>query len=230
MLKLIALEMKKFKFIGNLKGIIIANISLIALFVMMGFIGIYEEDVIFTSFPFTIMMVDLLVRATFIIFSSVLLAKLVVEEYKDKTMQLMFMYPIKRREILLAKFMIVVVFAFINIVMSDILAILVLGFVDTFFDIVVGNFTLGILIGEMPKLLLNAVVSGFVALIPLYFGIKKMSVSTTIVSSVILVLVICSGNSGFTLSSILPVMISISVLGIFIGWGIIKKLENQDVL
>lgn len=230
MLKLIALEMKKFKLGDNIKGIIIANISLLALVIMMGFIGIYEEDIIFSSFPFTILMIDLLVRATFIIFSSVLLAKLVIDEYKNKTMNLMFMYPINRKKIFMAKFIIVIVFAFANILISNIFLILMVGFVDRFFDIVIGSFTMKILISEIPMLLLNAGTASLMVLIPLYFGIKKMSVATTIVSSILLVCVVCSGNSGFTLSAIPPVIISIAVVGVLIGGGVLRKLENQDVL
>ena len=230
MLKLIALEIKKFKLQDNIKGIVITNISLLALFVLMGFIGIFEEDVIFSSFPFTIMMIESLVRATFIIFSSVLLAKLVIEEYKNKTMNLMFMYPIKRKKILMAKFIIVVAFAFINIVMSEIFLILMLGFIDTFVDIIIGQFTMKMLISETPRLLINAGTASLMALIPLYFGIKKMSVATTIVSSILLVTLICSSNGSFSLSAIVPVTMAIAAVGLAMGWGVLGKLEKRDVL
>lgn len=230
MLKLIQLEIKKFRLGKNLKGILIGNISILVILAMMGIIGVYEEDVIFLSFPMTIGMIDSLVKATFIIFSSVILAKLTIEEYKDKTMNLMFMYPIKRKKIFMAKFIIVVVFAFVNILISNIFLILMMGFIDGFIDIIPGNFIINTLISELPMLFVNAVIASLMVLIPLYFGMKKMSVPTTIVSSIFLVAIVCSGNGEFTLSSILPVTMSIAAVGILIGWGVLKKLEKQDVL
>lgn len=230
MLKLIELEIKKFKLWNNLKGVIIANISILTLFIMMGVIGVKEENIIFSSFPFTIMMIDTLVKATFIIFSSVLLAKLIIEEYKNKTMNVMFMYPINRKKILMSKFIIVVAFAFVNILISDIFVIMMIGFIDRFFDIVSGYFTMKILISEIPRVLINAGTASLTALIPLYFGIKKMSVPATIVSAILLVSIVFSGNNEFSISSIMPVAISIAAVGVLIGYRVLRKLDHEDVL
>ncbi len=230
MLKLIRLEIKKFKLGSNLKGIIIANLSILALIIMLGVIQIYEEDIIFSDSTVTLMVIDLFVKDTFAIYSSVLLAKLIIEEYKNKTMSLMFMYPIRRRDLFIAKLIIVIGFTFINILISNVFIFLAVGLIDQFLDIVIGNFEFGVLLSEMPKLLFNATVTSFMVLIPLYFGTKKMSVPSTIVSSIIIVAVISSGENGVSLSSIPLVVIALAVLGGLIGGGVIRKLENQDVL
>ncbi|MEG0712006.1 MAG: histidine kinase dimerization/phospho-acceptor domain-containing protein [Niameybacter sp.] len=158
------------------------------------------------------------------------LAKLEIEEYRNKTMNLMFMYPINRKKILMAKFIIVMGFVFVNILISELIIILVLAFIDRFVDIVAGYFTMSMLISEVPKLFVNAGGAALMVLIPLYFGVKKMSISTTIVSSVLLVCIMCSGNSEFSLSTLLPFTITVAVVGLFLGIDVLNKLEKQDVL
>ncbi|MEG2090608.1 hypothetical protein, partial [Niameybacter sp.] len=158
------------------------------------------------------------------------LAKLEIEEYRNKTMNLMFMYPINRKKILMAKFIIVMGFVFVNILISELIIILVLAVIDRFVDIVAGYFTMSMLISEVPKLFVNAGGAALMVLIPLYFGVKKMSISTTIVSSVLLVCIMCSGNSEFSLSTLLPFTITVAVVGLFLGIDVLNKLEKQDVL
>lgn len=39
-----------------------------------------------------------------------------------------------------------------------------------------------------------------------------------------------SNNEGFTISAILPIAISVSVIGLLVGIGTLNKLDNQDVI
>lgn len=224
------LEIKKFKLWRNIKGVIIANICLVGLFMMMGIISVYEQEQVFMDFPFTALVADALIRATFIIYSSVLLAELVIEEYKSKTMNVMFMYPLNRKKILLAKFMIVITFGFINIVMSNIIILVVMGIADQFFDMIPGTLTINLLVSTMPNIIIGGVASALMSLIPLYFGIKKMSSSTVIVAAIILVALTCSVNSEMVINMIVPTLVGIGVVSVLVGGCIIKRLENQDVL
>ena len=80
MLKLMKLEMKKVKMWGYIKGAIIANIVIIALLAVMIFASKNEGNIEFTSLTFGFSFVDSMVKATFIIFASVLIAKFIIEE------------------------------------------------------------------------------------------------------------------------------------------------------
>ncbi|MET3207963.1 UNVERIFIED_CONTAM: hypothetical protein ABIC26_000899 [Paenibacillus sp. PvR008] len=46
---------------------------------------------------------DYLVRATFIIFASVLLCRFIVSEFTFKSINILFMYPIDRKKLMVAK-------------------------------------------------------------------------------------------------------------------------------
>lgn len=139
MLNLIKLEIKKFNLKKNIKGVAITNLVILGLVSFILIVSKYEGDVLFTGFYEGIGFVDTMVKATFIIYSSVILAGLTVEEYKNKTINLMFMYPISRKKIFTAKLIIVSVFAFVNIVISDAFLISILGIIDGFIDIIPGS-------------------------------------------------------------------------------------------
>ena len=57
------------------------------------------------------------------------------------------------------------------------------------------------------------------------YQIKK-STLVTILASIILVLIVCSYNNGFSLNSIIEVPISLAILGIVAAYLSIKKIDN----
>jgi len=79
-------------------------------------------------------------------------------------------------------------------------------------------------------ILLNAVASSGIVLIPLLFGMWKKTTTSTIVSGVILTSLICSNGNGISLSQILPATLSIGGIGVLIAYLTIKNIENVDVV
>ena len=69
-----------------------------------------EDDLMFSSYMEYMSLANILIRITFIIFASVILSRLVIDEYKNKTIQLLFMYPLQRKMLMSAKLTIVFVF------------------------------------------------------------------------------------------------------------------------
>ena len=70
-----------------------------------------EDDLMFSSYMEYMSLANIFIRITFIIFASVILSRLVIDEYKNKTIQLLFMYPLQRKMLMRAKLAIVLVFA-----------------------------------------------------------------------------------------------------------------------
>lgn len=62
--------------------------------------------------------IELFTDMAFLIFTSVMLASFIVSAYKNKTMNLMFTYPVKRRKILVSQMMAVWIFNFTALVLS----------------------------------------------------------------------------------------------------------------
>ena len=94
------LEIKKYKLTKYIKGIFIATVCIIAFITVSLIDSMTDPKQTKDTYDSIIRMLNLLVTGTFVIFSSVLTAKYIIGEYKDRTILLMFTYPIKREKIM----------------------------------------------------------------------------------------------------------------------------------
>ncbi|WP_061994645.1 ABC transporter permease [Clostridium sp. ATCC 25772] len=187
MLQLIKLEVKKYKLKRYIKGVIIAILCIMA-FLTISFIDtISDPKQNMDTYKSVIWMINVLVTSTFLIYSSSLMAKIVIGEYRDKTILVMFSYPISRRKIILAKLFIVVVFAMSCILIGDILCIIYVAILDSIVDVVAGSFSLNYIFSAYLSFLGFTVMGGILSLVPFTVGMKKKSVPSTIVTAVLIV-------------------------------------------
>ncbi|MCZ4150352.1 bacitracin ABC transporter permease, partial [Escherichia coli] len=91
-----------------LKGVFICMVAIYAAVVLMT-LGTQGESEPMDYAEF-MSLTDILIRITFIIFASVILSRLVIEEYKSKMIQVLFTYPQQRKKMMQAKLLIVYVF------------------------------------------------------------------------------------------------------------------------
>ena len=91
LLKLIRLEWRKHRFARNFVGAGIANVGIL----------LYDHDWCYRfrgrglclgRLPWGFTLIDTFSRAVFIIFAGSLISKLIISEYRDKTMNVMFTY------------------------------------------------------------------------------------------------------------------------------------------
>lgn len=229
MLKLIALEIRKNKLAGILKGALYANLAILAFMILMVFIDQSEADSTFVSYADIFEGLYVFVKSTYIIFAAILLSKLVIEEYKNNTITLLFMYPISRKKLITAKLIIVFLFTLVNIVVAEIVIGGILVGINHYVNVVQGQLTLSMLSVELVKVGTSAVYAAGIGLIPLFFGMRKKSVPTTIVSAVLLVSLISSGFDEFRLGNMAAVSIVLAVVGMGIAYLSIRKIETADI-
>ena len=231
MLKLIELEMRKHHFSRNLIAAGIANIVILGFLVMIGVLDRGAEDYAYSNYSVSFMLIDVCARATFIVFAGALLAKFIIQEYRNKTMNVMFTYPIKRHKIIAAKLIIIFVFTFCMIMFTNLLMGAILLTVNHYYPFIADVLT----VNEAWRLLLKYSISSLsaaaMALIPLYFGMRKKSVTATLVSSIILVFIVCSGGGGpsVTVNSIIIIPITLGAIGLWIASLSLLRLETKDV-
>lgn len=219
MLKLIGLELKKAKLGNYLFGIFIANL------VILLFITLID----FETYEVTMQVMDTFIRATFTVFAAFLLSKLIIEEFKNKTVSVLFMYPISRAKMIAAKLVIVSVFTFMSIIFSNFFIKAAYTLVSQSYNITDETLTLSILRDGLPELILMAITASLVSLIPLYFGLRKYSVPTTIVSAILIVMVTSSNSGGGSLNDIIAIPISLAAIGLLIMYGTIRKISKLDI-
>lgn len=232
MKKLIRLEFKKHQLLGYVKGVFIANFVVMAFLCFIYFVEKFEgggEEALFAGYDFIFNFILTMTTAIFLIFGSVVLARLVVEEYKNKTITLLFTYPLSRKKLLIAKLLIVSIFIFSAILFSNILIGIVVYVVDLFLDIIPGDLTAGLLTNAFLLLLINIVTAACVGLIPLYFGMRKKSVPATIVSAIILVSILNTLTSNVLSWSYITVMFALAVIGVCIAYLSFRNIEHEDV-
>ncbi len=176
-----------------------------------------------------LLMASTLVRATFIIFGGVLIAKLIIDEYKNKTILLMFSYPINRKKMMVSKLAITATLTFITVIVSNILVVGIFFGIDSYFSILPNSFTVDQLIQEGINLIPLAIATAGISLIPLYFGMRKRSVPTTIVSSIIVVLIAINNQPIFPIATFLPLQFTFAAIGAAIAYYGIKNIEKEDI-
>jgi ABC-type transport system involved in multi-copper enzyme maturation permease subunit len=223
MYKLIKLELKKLKFGGWLRNIIIANV-IIALWVIT---SIPNEQI--DTYVLAFAGVGSYVRITFIIFSSVLMARMVIDEYRNKTISVMFTYPIQRKTLLIAKLITISLLTFWLILLSNLFVAAFFLIFDHYQHYIPEALTSTILVEEAIRILIWTVAFTGLSLLPFFVGMLRKSVPAAIVSS----FVISIGFSGVNLSDnwIMGAIsaIAIAAFGILIAYLAIRNVEHRDL-
>ncbi|EPY03958.1 hypothetical protein PAALTS15_27664 [Paenibacillus alvei TS-15] len=230
---LIGLELRKHRIGGYIRNAIIANIVAIAILFLMLYSSIMMEEVVLADYTALFAGVDSFVRMIFIVFAAVLISRFIIDEYKSKTINILFMYPISRKKILLSKLAIISIFTFSNIIVSEIVLNAILLTANAIVPSIQEPLTLSIIWGGAFKMIMNAMAASIMSLIPLYFGMKKYSTAATITSSFLIVLIVCSNNvgvGGISLNSIIIIPIILALIGALIIYMTIKKVDHVDVV
>lgn len=231
MLKLLRLEWKKNRMAGYFNGLII---SIIGIFVAVTLMAMGSEgDSEFQNYTEFMSLTNILIRIVFIIFSSVILARLVIDEYKNKTVQLLFSYPLKRKKIIVAKLLLVFSFCFVSIISATIVINLLIYFLNPTLGLFGESTDLKEMLETVPSLLLSAFMTAGVSLIPLYFGMRKKSTASTITSAVFIGFVInatvSDGSTSSSLFQIIAVPIMLCLVGFFVGYLSYRKVDKVDL-
>ena len=166
----------------------------------------------------------------FIIFAAALISELIISEFKDKTITVLFMYPISRKRLIAAKLLVIMLFTFFAIVFVNVFVSSVFYLISTNFDLVQDTVTIAEVQKIISKMVMNALAAACMSLIPLFFGMRKYSVPTTITSSILIVVLVCSNSNGLSLNDIIAIPISLACIGLLIAYLAIRNIEKVDVI
>lgn len=229
MLKLIKLEIKKFKLAGYLKTVLFINLGIIIALCGIYFAEKSEGITTLGTYKESFEMIGILVRAAFIVFASVLISKLIIDEYRNNTISILFTYPINRKKIMLAKILLIAGFTFVNILLSSVFIGFMFFLADLGLNIVPEQLTSGTLIESIIQMPLTAFAAAGMGLIPLYFGMIKKSVPVTIVTSILLISLTNTTVDDFTLSKILAIPIVLGFTGVLVAYFSVRNIDHVDI-
>ncbi|MES5892196.1 MULTISPECIES: ABC transporter permease [Bacillus cereus group] len=233
MFKLMKLEWKKHQLSSYFKSVAICIIAIFTVVNLMALGAKDEVDGLFSDFTQQMVLINTVIRITFIIFSSVILSRLIIDEYKNKTIQLLFMYPLQRKMLMRAKLTIVFCFCFVSTIIATFSISLLVYFVSPMMGLIETPATIGEIIAIVPATFINAFMISGISLIPLFFGMRKKSTPTTITSAVIIGMLINSnfgsGNGQVSMFNFIVIPIVLCLLGIFISYLSYRKIDKIDV-
>ena len=234
MLKLVRLEWKKNN-IGKYLGGVIIMAALLGLFVFaLAFLGIANDpDGTLDAAPGTDVIsapIELFTSLAFLIYTSVMLASFIVSAYKNKTMNLMFSYPIKRQKILASQMIAVWTFNFAALILTKLAIYMCVFFGAKFMQ---SSFVVDFSIGSLSfyiQLILKSGVIVSMSFIALFVGMALKSSKATIVTSFLLIFLTQANIGDFTMAgnAVFPIILTaISLL--FAALSIIN-VESKDLM
>lgn len=234
MLKLIKLEWKKNHVIKYIRIAAVLAVILCAFMFSLAYLGIANDPdtgvpdmapgINGISAP-----IELFTGMVFLIFTSVMLSSFIVSAYKNKTMNLMFSYPIKRQNILISQMAAVWIFNFIALVVTK---LLIYGCVLIGSRFMTSSFPLDFQMGEPAfyvQLLLKSVVIVSMGFIALFVGLALKSSKATILTSFVLVLLTQANIGDYTMADSVVFPLILTVLSLFFAFLSIHHVEVRDL-
>ncbi len=234
MLKLIKLEWKKNNIVKYIRNAVIVT-SLLCLFIFaLAFLGIADDpDGTLDAAPGmnTISSpIELFTGMAFLIFTSVMLASFIVSAYKNKTMNLMFTYPVKRQKILASQMIAVWVFNFAALVLSKLVIYLCIFTCARYMR---SSFVIDFDMGSLSfyiQLILKSFVIVSMSFIALFAGMAVKSSKTVIITSFLLIFLTQANVGDFTMAdnSVFPLVLT----AVSFGFAVLSicNVENKDLL
>lgn len=195
MSRLIKLELKR----NSLKAYFLATI--ISFIVVLGFTyliasiplisGNSADSELFMSYHFIVGLSCVVCMGIFSITAGVMSSKFIVEEYTGKRAILLLSYPINRERILNSKIFLTFFYTIVSMLMCEGMTLGIFFLTEMFCPLCPDKIDLKVVVHSCTLLLYSSVMAGFVGIISLWFGFLRKSISVTIISSCIIVSLLC---------------------------------------
>ena len=234
--KLIKLEWEKYEIGKYIRNAAILIVLLVIFNYAMTFLGIANDpdtgvpDMAFSNMGVSTN-VELLTDITFLIFAAAMHATFIIGAYKNKTMNLMFLYPLSRKKIMTAKMLAVCIFCFAGIVIAKLACY--------------GVSNLGFMMGQKApfpmdynmlsvsfyiQLLIRSAATISISLLALLSGMIAKSSKVTVISSFLLIILMQGNVGGATLKDNLAVPIVLLAISVLAAILMVQRVEKKDVM
>lgn len=235
MLKLIKLEWKKNnigKYVRN--AVILAAILCLFMFALAYFGIANDPD---TGVPDaapgnnTISSpIELFTSMCFLVFTSTMLSSFIVSAYRNKTMNLMFSYPISRRKILASQMLAVWIFCFSALVLTK---LLLYGTILLGSQFMVSSFPIDFNMGSpgfYVQLVVKSVVIVTMSFIALFIGLAMKSSKAAIISSFLLIILTQANVGDLTMANNAVFPVILTVISLVFALLSVYGAETKDLM
>lgn len=199
MLKYLSLEIQKLKVkkYSIIMLCIIGVLTLIGLFFFYSVVDVDAEKIgvsieIF-SYDGVPGIIDVLMRATMIIVTGQLINKILIDEYETKTINIVFTSSVDKKKIIITKLVLIWVISIVMTIVAQVIAILASSYFAIYLGFVDGSMATSDLRRCITMTLYNDFCYSFIALIPMYFGLKRRNSKVVNMVSIIVLLFTTTG-------------------------------------
>ena len=180
MTHLIKLELKKFGIAQNIIFMFAAILFSILFITISLWDSMTDPKQVKDTFESTYLVIGLLMSFIFLVYSSVLTAKLVIGEYNHRTITIMFSYPLNRIKLIASKLA-------ISMTIGYICCSSYIIFADKSFNMLEGTFQPSMLRTWIPMAITTVIICMVLSLWSFIIGMIRKSVPATIVTSLIVI-------------------------------------------
>ncbi|MCM1026442.1 MAG: ABC transporter permease [Roseburia sp.] len=226
MVRLMKLELKKIHFLRYL--LMSAAALLLAMFFV--FVALNDSGSQKDTFDSAFRAVQMIFVFVYVIFFAVLVSALVISEYNNKTILLMFTYPLDRKKLMASKLLLITLFMASSILAGYVCCALFLVGVDRRLDLIAGEFSAEVLQSWISAALSSTVVFCCLGLWSFAAGMLRKSVTVTIVSSMVFIFlrqVVVSASVNYR-ESIRVVLAAVVITLLALWYTFRRKLTQID--
>ncbi|MNW59097.1 ABC-2 family transporter protein [compost metagenome] len=233
MLSLMKIEWQRNDLAGYIIKAVICMVIIFGMVAGMALMSNAQGEPMFADFTAFMSLANIFIRITFVVFSGIIISRLVIDEYKNKTIQLLFSYPLPRKKLIQAKLLLVLGFCFSSVVISTVFIESVTVMLNQNVHFFETPASWEELLAAVPAVLIASAMTAGLSLIPLFFGMRKKSTASTITSSVIigtlLNATVSDGSSSVSMFQLIGVPIVFCVLGLAVAYLSYRNIDRKDV-
>lgn len=224
--RLMKLELKKVHF-GKY---ILLSALMIVLSMYFVFVALYDSSGTARTYDNTFRTVEMIFAFVFIIFFAVLVSALVISEYNNRTILLMFTYPVDKKKVILSKLLVVMLFITASMIVGYVFCGLFIVGIDRRFDLLEGEFTVAVFRNWIIQAAVTLLVFDCLGLWTFAAGMVKKSVTVTIVSSMVFIFLrqIVITASENQRESIGVVLVTVGITAAVMWYTFSKKIMELD--
>ena len=224
--QLLRLEMKKNNFKQIILGGVVTSGVLLVYLIMTGVLG-GNSSVSYTHYFASVIAYN---KMIFTIFASVLIIRMFSEEISSKSISILFTYPIPRKQLLIAKVILVIGTTLPLMFLSMLFHFIVLAILNLGLGFAEGGITAGFCLSYVLATLLHSIFASFAALIPIICDIKWSSAQKTLIASAVLALFLYSIKGSSLFGIAIGLVILAAGLGILLTKRAIQMVINKDIM
>ncbi|OAB32453.1 bacitracin ABC transporter permease [Paenibacillus macquariensis subsp. defensor] len=233
MFRLMKIEWKRNNIAGYGIKAVICMVIIFGMVAGMALMSNAQDEPMFFDFIAFMSLANIFIRITFVVFSGIIISRLVIDEYKSKTIQLLFTYPLQRKKVMQAKLIIVLGFCFTSVVISTLIIEILTVLLNPTVHFFETPASMGDLLATIPAILIASAMTAGLSLTSLSFGMRKKSTATTITSSVIigtlLNATVSDGSSSVSMFQFIGVPIVFCLFGLAVAYLSYRKIDRMDV-